>query len=176
MTIRLDLQLEDLLRQAGWDGQNHTDYGRKFPAGSDNYNLPFTFTHAVKLTENDIVVHAAVRFQNYHEQFLRAHYHGKNTFGVSNRHLIQFYSEPLSNIFAHGGDEAREKDTIIQLFQPSETSRFVLVISNPHAESWNPQTIESKGRGGHDTFSQGFALVSYANSGRDFLALITPPL
>ena len=176
MTLRLDLDLEAMLKFIEWDEQNCNDYGRKYSPWDERYKLPYTFSYAVKLTDNNKVVSTAVTFQEYHEQFLIKHFQRRNIFGVSNRHLIQFYSESLSNIFTHGGDGVREDDTTIQLYHPPDPSKFIVKISNPMAKKWDPQIMISQGRGGHTTFEQDFALVSYGNGGKDFLALITPPL
>lgn len=179
MVFRLDLDLEAMLNLAGWDGQQFNDYGRRASGLCDEaYELPYTFSHAVMLTDLRVVINTAVGFRNYHAWFLRKHFHDdyRNALGVSNRNLIQFYSESLSNVFVHGEQGVREEDTVIQLYHPSDPSRFVLRVYNPADERWAPQTMGAKGRGGYRTFLQEFAVVSYGDEGREFMALITPPL
>jgi hypothetical protein len=177
MTFRLDLNLEAMLKLGGWDGQNHHDYGeRYFNIWDSKYELPYTFSHVVKLVDNDGVVSTAVDFSRYHQAFLMKHFKGKNIFYVADTHLVQFYSESLSNLYTHGGDKVKEEETIIRLYHPSDPSKFILKISNPSAEEWDPRRIVRKGRGGQATFLRKCALVSYDNKGKDFLALITPPL
>ncbi|GEM_PF-4902837 len=176
MVFRLDLDLEAMLSLAGWDGEKANNCGRRISSLWDEaYELPYTFSYAARLTGRT-VVSTAVYFQQYHTQFLRTHFRDRNTFGVANRYLIQFYSESLSNILAHGGQGVGNEDTVIQLYHPSDPSRFVLRIHNPAAEIWDPHTMGSNGRGGYRTFLQEFASVSYGDEGREFLALITPPL
>ncbi len=61
------------------------------------------------------------------------------------------------------------------MHQPADPSRFVLRVYNPQAEEWDIGTLISKGTGGFETFSRDYALVSYAEKGREFIALITIP-
>ena len=82
----------------------------------------------------------------------------------------------------HGGDAAKEVDTLIESYHSSrEAEKFILRITNPEAMEWDyegairgyenhPYTHIKYG--GFRTFSNPEFWVSYENDGRDFLALI----
>ncbi|MEK6949523.1 MAG: hypothetical protein AABX34_04825 [Nanoarchaeota archaeon] len=183
MAFRLELKLEDMKRIIGWDEHNFYDAPPSRYAGPDpKYPLPFRTTNAVRLTSIEDVRSTASRLGRSYQWFLQRH------FGLQVPNYTHHFSEPLQNVFAHGGEEARQADTLIESYftdrKPEMPLEFIVRITNPNAQEWdferviaealkvdpkkvNPQDVHwLTSVNWHE-----YPWVSYDNKGKDYLAL-----
>lgn len=167
MTFALELDLQKMKEMVEWDDKNFQDYLRSSPHDAI---LPYKYTSLERLYSLDQVGSITTSVRLHYRLFTRK-FLGKD-FWI----LTGLISEPLANILVHGGDAVREASTVIEHYHPIDPSRHIMRISNPNAKEWDYERISREGRGGHVTFSRcPYALVSYDNGGRDFLALINVP-
>lgn len=169
MAFELDLSLEDMLRLANYNSDKARDLG---PLSWPNISQtrPYAFSYSFILRDSNDVASNTVRLMRYHQDFLRRYSPwGDKAFLVN--HTGPFYLECLSNLLDHGGRGVQEEETKVKIFQPEDPIKVVISIYNSKAEAWDFTKIAESGRGGHLTFAQEFAKVSYQREGREFLAL-----
>ena len=179
MTFRLDLNLEGMKKEISLDDKNFEDFSSF--GFIDDIRLPCRVTHKyIRISKNSDVGNNASSLRDYYSNFSRDIYHSNIRIPAA------LFSESLANILVHGGDAAKEADTLVESYHSSKRAKgFILRITNPEADEWDYdkgirkfQEIPDyyQGRyGGFRTFSYPEFWVSYENGGRDFLALIRFP-
>ncbi len=166
MTFRLDLDLDGMLALAGFDKPEFHDYPDRTRV--DTLLLPCRYTFQCRVSSVDDVGFEAEAFRAYFMQFSIRFL--KTPYRVS----IPLFSETFSNILEHGGEAVKDIETVVEAYHPSaDPSRCLIRISNANEAEWDFQRItEQEGRGGFMEYRRPEALVSYANGGKEFLALI----
>lgn len=158
-----------MLALIGWDGAaSFGNYEHFTPNRWENVTLPYRLTQYEQVVSLDKVAGLAHSLQLYYRLFT------KQFFGMQYWLFIGIFSESLANLVVHGGEDVKNALTVIRHYHPADSSHALMHISNPNAKEWDyeKEIRENPGRGGFTTFKHPSLEVSYANGGRDFLAVI----
>lgn len=174
MTFRLDLNLQDMKKIVGWNESNFKEYRMAY----SGLNIPCRTIYSHKLSDVSDIGFLMYTFTIYYERFF-SRFLGVLPYKTN---FYNFISEPLENVRVHGGEDAKTVKTLIEHYHPSDSSKFILRITNPKARKWDYERVIKESRfiderGSRHWFDavkdMEFAFVSYENDGKDFLALIT---
>lgn len=182
MVFNLDLNLEKMLKIIGWE-ENSSEYNsitirhvlREILQGTKRKEELFPFKVENKYPHNKDVFTTVVKEICRYFESLK--YYEIVTLPIPTKGDVSIISEPISNALYHNFSE----ELVVESYHASPDG-IILRVSSPGGLIWdyrkqieeylrNPRSEKNTHKAGFHTFNNVWAIVSYDNGGRDFLAL-----
>ena len=137
MVLRFDLDLEGMLKLAGFPEQDYHDYGTEIRFHSEEYEAPFKVAFIFDYSGESSPGNGSEDFRGFYTRQVRKIKIGSWFSGA------YVFSETISNIHWHQGAAARE--TLVEIYQPGmqQDGKLYSVVkfSNPAGIEWDYKSV-----------------------------------